>query len=261
MKKRMRHCILLPLIVLFASFSIISCSKENPVGVLIRQTWGNYDYFTYKLHATWEYQANYPADNSYVNITHYIFGQEYIAPYTGWQVVVSYFGVPQYYYLDAKTEDAIYGYIPSIEEWSLRYSVPLIIGNKWHVEMKTIDFYTDIEYKVTIIREIIGRESVSIMAGTFENCFKLIMHEEWEAVDTTFADSNYYYDAECWYAPYVGLIEMIVINTDKQYLEGYSKILKQFKQGSESSAYPYEDKCLKELDRKMIISISRHWRL
>ena len=254
-----RNRIIIALIFIITIIVFISCTTENPIGPAIKQTWGTYDYFSYGLHENWEYIERYPYENDSSDYWLYIFGQEYIKPYTGWQVGILIDGIPTgYYYVNAETSEGVYNCNPYGRVWWLMYKIPFIVGDKWHSETIYMDFY-DEEWQRTFDVEVIGREDVSVIADDYEDCVKLKVRLKDSLVDTTSGDSSYYYVREAWYAPNIGLIKWVIIETDVEVWTDASCILKKRyhkRYEGSSSSFLFQD--LKRIDHGIGISILDH---
>lgn len=217
------------LIFLFIVTTILltSCSSENPIGPAIRQTWGTYDYLSYGMWENWKYIERYPFENDSFEVWYYIFGREFRKPYKGWQIAIFIDGeFTGYYYLNITTSEAMYNFNPGISDWWLIYEFPFIIGNKWHSETIVKDSNDD-EWKRTIDAEILAREDISVVAGDYEDCVKLLVRIENSLIDTTGGDSSYYYVREEWCAPNVGLVKWVITETDVEAWRNASRILKK----------------------------------
>lgn len=239
-----RNRIFFALLFIIIAITFTSCSSENPIGPAIRQTWGTYDYFSYGIYENWKYQETYPYMDFTYELWFYIFGQEYREPYDGWQIAIFNDGeYTGYYNLNALASQAMYRYNFDINEWVLWYEIPFVIGNKWHSEtsFKNLD---DREWKEILDVEVVARTDISIGAGDYEDCVKLLMTVKNSLVDTTSGNSSYYYVKEEWYAPNVGLVKWVIIETDVEAWRDASRILKKryhrVYTGS-SSAFQYRD--------------------
>jgi len=205
-----------------------SCTGKNPLEPAIKQAWGGYDYSPYRQNMAWAYSVKYPSENLSVNLMYLVSGREYFEPYNGWQVSVFIDGQAAYYTVYAKTDEAIYNYNPDPEEWTLEYEIPFVIGNKWGYETLVEDPITEVEWNIKVNKEVMLKEDVSVTAGNFEDCAKVKEIIKWSSADSIYQDSSYYYILVCWYAPNIGLIKRLVIETDKDYLTNYSMILNKF---------------------------------
>jgi len=223
-----RNWIVFTFLVMIAAIAFTSCTSENPLEPAIRQAWGSYDYFPYKVNMAWVYSVKYPSENLSLSVMYIVSGREYFAPYNGWQISVLIGGVPTYYTVYAETDEAIYNYNPEPEEWLLEYKIPFVIGNKWDYKTVLTNPVNGIEFNVNVHKEVISREVISVTAGDFKNCVKVYEHINFSSTDPIYHDSSYYYIQECWYAPDIGLIKEIIIETNKDYLTDYSCILNQF---------------------------------
>lgn len=256
-----RKMFFLYLLILIIALSIISCSK-NPIGPAIKQTWGTYDYFSYGLYENWEYIEIYPNVPDTINFWLYCFGQEYIKPYKGWQIGIIINGVPTgYYYLDALTSEAMYNSNPYGRVWWLMYELPFIVGNEWHTETIYLDF-NDVEWKRTFDAKVIGRGDVSVIAGDYKGCVKILENVKDCLVDTTNGDSSYYWTMEEWFAPNVGLIKWVITSTDVEELENaYGILTKRYHSIYNPSSYRFQFRNAKKINSEMGFPISGYNRL
>jgi hypothetical protein len=203
--------LLIPIVIV-----LVSCSSENPIGPVINQTWGTLNYFSYEVHDNWKYRVIYPNLGDTLELWYYIFGTEYIAPYEGYQRAILVNEIPTgYYYLDALQRNALYNFNPDISKWVLFYKLPFINDNSWESETNYRDFQND-EWKITLEVDVLQRESVSVIAGDFEDCVKIFRRETHIPIDTTAGDSTLYYEEERWFAPDVGLIKWRMIDTNDE---------------------------------------------
>lgn len=238
------------LILLFSLLLFHSCSKENPVGYGINQIWGTTEYMPYDWYFNWQYQVDIPADSSQFELWYYVFGKEYIKPYSGWEVAIIYDGVPSgYYYLDANPGNGIYRFNPDVGEWVLIYELPIIDGNGWHSET----FYLDAqerEWREKLDAIVRCKEEVEVIAGSYENCLKIYLRVIDFLVDTTGNDSSYYYEMHEWYAPNVGLIKWEVTNSDISEFVGQRGLLKRkFTEPFAGSYHSYQLKKMKSVSQ------------
>jgi hypothetical protein len=219
--------ILFILLSLFVATLFYSCSKENPVGYGINQIWGTTDYIPYDWYFNWQYQVDIPADSSQYELWYYVFGKEYIEPYSGWQIAIIYDGVPSgYYYLNANPGDGIYNSNPYGRVWWLTYEFPFIVGNRWHSETIVLDT-KEREWRREIDVKILNKEDMDVIAGNYENCIKLYIKVTNSLVDITANDSSYYYEMHEWYAPNVGLVKEEIFDSDIEEWIGIRYLLKR----------------------------------
>ena len=205
----------LALIVLLISTSLclISCFEKNPIGPVIRQTWGDYDYFGYCIYTNWEYQENHPHSNTLYEIRYNIFGQEFRNPRTGWQRLLVIDDELIGYYLISIDRNGLYYYNFSRNIWHLHYELPLIIGNKWSLNY-TYDEDLETMVRVNINREVLERKDQTVMGVEYEDCMRIkkAVHVQYFKSDTL--DSSYYYVLEEWLAPNTGMVKWIITSTD-----------------------------------------------
>lgn len=248
-------CFLYPLII---ALSIVSCSRRNPIGPVIKQTWGTYDYFSYGLYENWEYIEVYPNVPDTVNYWLYCFGQEYIKPYNGWQIGIIINGVPtHYYYLDASTSEAVYNSNPYGRVWWLMYELPFVKGNEWHSETIYLDF-DGVEWKREFNAKVVGRGDMSVIAGDYKDCVEILVSIKDSIVDTANGDSSYSRVIEEWFAPNVGEIKWVVTKTDVEDWKGaYGVLTKRYHRIYNPSSYGFQFWKAKKINSEMGFPIYR----
>jgi hypothetical protein len=219
--KKMVLFVLLPLLI---SIMFFSCS-ENPVGPVIRHIWGTSDYFPYEIYMNWKYEVEDPGYNLDYELWHYVDEKVYIQPDSGWAVVAIIDDIPLYYFLIAERLDGIYRHT-SESGWLLEYELPFVIGSKWNLESSFTDsLLGEVTEKIDV--EVLDREKVSVIAGTYEDCVKLKMDVSVSIVDTAGNDSSYYYKQYEWYAPNVGLVKWVIYDSDIPEMVGGNGMLKK----------------------------------
>jgi len=216
--------VFLVLLLIVTAILLFSCSGKNPIGPTIRQTWGTYDYFGYGKYQNWKYIERYPHEKDSFEVWYYIFGTEYIKPYEGWQIWLLIDGVNTWlYHLDAKTDNAVYNYNPYTSDWVLFYEIPFVIGNRWY-SSTTFEDELFVQWKEERRVEVVGRENVSVIAGDYEDCYKILNKKNYSMFG---GDSTYYYNMEMWYAPHIGLVKWIITETDIIEWKDASRVLKK----------------------------------
>lgn len=212
------------IIVIITGAILTSCTSKNPLGPTISQAWGTYDYFGYGKYKNWKYIERYPNQNDSFEVWLYIFGTEYIEPYKGWQIWLFIDGVNTWLYsLDAKTDNAVYGYNPYTTDWVLYHEIPFVIGNKWY-SSTTFEDGLFVQWREERRVEVVARENVSVIAGDYEDCYKILSKENYSMFG---GDSTYYYNMEMWYAPYIGLVKWVITETDIVEWKDASGVLKK----------------------------------
>jgi len=217
-------------VILFILVAICStsCTGKNPLEPIINQAWGNYDYFPLARDMAWYYIESYPYDSSSYEIVRWVCGRSYREPYYGWAVCEMVDGVSMgYYYLYANTNEGIYNYYSYPEKWCLLYQVPFVIGNKWSFESTMQKSNGQLIHR-TLKGEVMSREDMKTEYGEYKDCIKLLISVKDSFVGSPVNDSSYYFIDEVWFAPNIGRVKWVTVDTDIDYWLGNSLVLTKY---------------------------------
>jgi hypothetical protein len=229
------------LIAILAMCLLISCTSENPLTPVIKDAWGDYDYFPFAVGTAWLYDAHYPQDSLTIEWLEHVDLMGHLDPYTAYRMRIVVDGVFLGYVIWAEPDEEVLSYDPYEDEWLLEYVVPFVLGNKW--EEHTLVSTDPVTYLVHTERKVTGREHITVPAGTFVDCIKLREKITWTATDLQYADSSFYYVKDCWCAPNIGILKWVVRESDIPAMVGNSLVLKEFfrsYQGSHGFGYDGE---------------------
>jgi hypothetical protein len=102
------------------------------------------------------------------------------------------------------------------ERYGLAYVLPFVLGSNWSESFRdTVPLSgTDTVFvKDSIFGRVAAIEDVQTQAGTFIQCYRLELHQEVAAADTTVSDWTE------WLAPGVGLVKSVAGTTEKSLVE------------------------------------------
>ncbi len=203
-----------------------SCTSDNPLTPAIRDAWGEYNYFPYVLNVAWFYEMSYPPDTTTYEVRYHIDQTGYLEPYLGYRMVIAIEDIIITSQAWAITEEKVFQNNWDANGWFLQYVTPFVLENRWSEHI----VYTipPVTYNVNIEKEVVERKTLTVPAGTYEDCVKFREHFQYTAADLQYADSSYYYTLERWYAPNIGLIREDIVASDRPGLAGGRMVMKQF---------------------------------